>query len=58
MHGSERFTHAMLKWRFKQSQENHTLFINHYLQGKIAALIVYFDDIVVTEDNLEAVVQL
>ena len=54
----KRFTHAMLKWEFKQSQGDHTLFIKHYSQRKIAALIVYVDDIVVTGDDFEAIVQL
>ena len=34
----ERFTHAMLKWGFKQSQGDHTLFIKYSSQGKIATL--------------------
>ena len=34
------------------------MFIKHSSQGKIAALIVYVDDIVVTGDDLEAIVQL
>ena len=43
----------MLKWEFKQSQGDHTLFIKHSSRGKIAALIVYVDDIIVTGDDLE-----
>ena len=54
----ERFTHAMLKWGFKQSLGDHTFFIKHYSQRKIAALIVYIDDIIVTGDDLEAIVLL
>ena len=54
----ERFTHAMLKWEFQQSQGDHTLFIKHSSQGKIAALIVYVDDIIVTGDDLEEIIQL
>ena len=49
------FTHAMLKWEFKQSQGDHTLFNKQYSQGKIAALIVFVDDIVVTGDDLEEI---
>ena len=26
----ERFTHAILRWRFKQSQGDHTLFIKYF----------------------------
>ena len=34
------------------------LFIKHSSQGKIATRIVYVDDIVVTGDDLEVIVQL
>ena len=53
----ERFTHAILKWGFKQSQGDHTLFIKHSSQVNIAALIVYVHDIVATDD-LKTIVQL
>ena len=49
----ERFTQAMLKYGFKQSQVDHTLFIKHSSQGKTTALIVYVDDIVLTGDDVE-----
>ena len=54
----ERSMHAMLKWEYKLSQENHTPFIKHSLQGKIAALIVYIDDIVFMGDDFEEIIQL
>ena len=54
----ERLTRAIFKWGFKQSQGDHTLFIKHSSQGKIAALIVYVDDIVVTGDGLKEIMQL
>ena len=34
------------------------MFIKHFSQGNIAALIVYIDDIVVTGDDLEEIIQL
>ena len=43
----------MLKCCFMQSQANHIVFIKHPSHGKITALIVYVDDIVLTGDNLE-----
>ena len=49
----ERFTQAMLKYGFKQSQGDHTLFIRHSSQGKVTVLIVYVDDIVLTGDDVE-----
>ena len=52
----ERFTHAMLKWGFKQNQGDHTLFNKHSSQEKITTLIVYVDDIVVTGDDLEKII--
>ena len=54
----DRFTHIMLKWGFKQNQRNHTLLIKYSSQGKIVALIVDVDDIIVTENDLKAIVQL
>ena len=48
----ERFTQAMLKYGFKQSQGDHTLFIKHSTQGKVTALVVYVDDIVLTGDDM------
>ena len=43
----------MLRYGFKQSQADHTLFIKHLPQGKTTALIVHVDDIVLTGDDLE-----
>ena len=43
----------MIKYGFKQSQADHTLFIIHSPQGKTIALIVHVDDIVVTGDDVE-----
>ena len=54
----ERFTQAMLRWGYKQSQGDHTLFIKHSPDNKVVALIVYVDDIVVMGDDLDAMEQL
>lgn len=45
----------MTKRGYQQSQENHVLFIKHSTQSKITTLIIYVDDIVVTEDDLEEI---
>jgi len=47
----ERFSRAMQRFGYKQSQADHTLFIKHSSQGKITALIVYVDDIVLTGND-------
>ncbi|CAL5350327.1 unnamed protein product [Camellia sinensis] len=47
----ERFTQAMFKYGFKQSQADHTLFVKHSSCGKTTALIVYVDDIVLTGND-------
>ena len=49
----DRFTQAMIKYGFKQSYADHTLFIKHSSHGKIIALIVYVDDIVLTGNDSE-----
>ncbi|CAL5358524.1 unnamed protein product [Camellia sinensis] len=54
----ERFTQAMLRYGFKQSQADHTLFVKHSSHGKTTALIVYVDDIVLTGDDVEEVPRL
>ena len=47
----ERFTKAMLSMGYKQSQRDHTLFIKHSIKGEVTVLLVYADDIIVTENN-------
>jgi hypothetical protein len=42
----ERFFRAMRRFGYKLSQADHTLFIKHSSQGKVTALIMYVDDIV------------
>ena len=48
-----RFAKAMKNIGYCQSQGDHTLFIRHSEKGRIIALIVYVDDIVVTGDDWE-----
>ena len=43
---------------FKQSQGNHTLFIKKSRIGKITALISYFNNIIVTGDDLKEIERL
>jgi hypothetical protein len=47
----ERFSRAMQRFGYKQSQVDHTLFIKHPSQGKVTTLIVYVDDIVLTGND-------
>jgi hypothetical protein len=47
-----RFTHSMRRYGYHQSQSDHTLFLKHSNEGKITALIVYVDDIVVTGNDI------
>ena len=51
----DHFLHAMLRYRFKQSQGGHTFFTKHSSSGKVMILIVYVDDIVLTGDDLEEI---
>ncbi|GMP41364.1 hypothetical protein CsSME_00011497 [Camellia sinensis var. sinensis] len=48
----------MLRYGFKQSQADHTLFVKHSLHGQMTTLIVYVDDIVLTGDDVEEVPRL
>ncbi|KAH9783645.1 hypothetical protein KPL71_009401 [Citrus sinensis] len=47
-----KFTKAMVRFGYNQSNSDHTLFIKKR-QGKITALIVYVDDMVVTSNDEE-----
>ena len=53
-----RFMRAMVKRDYRQSLSDHTLFIKHSHQGKITALIVYVDDVVVSGDDQEEIIGL
>ena len=45
-----RFSTTMKEFGYKQSNSDHTLFIKHK-EGKVTALIVYVDDMVLTGDD-------
>jgi hypothetical protein len=47
----------MRKFGFQQSNSDHTLFLKHRL-GKVTALIVYVDDMIVTGDDAEEISRL
>jgi hypothetical protein len=49
-----RFTQVMKKFGYTQSNSDHTLFIKHKM-GKLIALIIYVDDMVVTGDDAEEI---
>ena len=46
-----RFAKVMKEFGYKQSQGNHTLFIQHSAAGGETALLVYVDDIIVTGND-------
>jgi len=45
-----RFSQFMKKVGYRQSNSDHTLFLKHQ-QGKVTALIIYVDDMVITGDD-------
>ena len=47
-----KFSKTMLSAGYAQSEGDHTLFIKHGKEGKVAILIVYVDDIVVTGNDV------
>lgn len=51
----ERFTQAMFKYGFEQSQTDYTLFIKHFSHGNTTILIVHVDDTVLTGDDVEEI---
>ncbi|RDX71655.1 hypothetical protein CR513_48958, partial [Mucuna pruriens] len=46
-----RFAQVMITLGYRQSQGDHTLFTKHSLDGKLIILLVYVDDMVVTDDD-------
>ncbi|KAI9201633.1 hypothetical protein LWI28_026451 [Acer negundo] len=52
----DRFTKAVKKCKFIQCQTDHTMIVKHSIGGKITILIVYVDDIILT-DNCEEEIQ-
>ncbi|RVW28765.1 Retrovirus-related Pol polyprotein from transposon RE1 [Vitis vinifera] len=49
----DRFTKAVLKLGYKQGQADHTLFVKRSHAGKMAILIVYVDDIILSGNDME-----
>ncbi|KAJ9691384.1 hypothetical protein PVL29_013538 [Vitis rotundifolia] len=47
----ERFDKVIKHYGYTQSQVDHTMFYKHSNEGKVAILIVYVDDIVLTGDD-------
>ena len=47
----ERFTKVVKGYGFVQCQSDHTLFVKHFPEGKLAILIVYVDDIILTGNH-------
>ena len=43
----------MLGMGNKQNQGDHTLFIHHLAIGRVTALLIYMDDIIVTSNDME-----
>ncbi|KAL5565423.1 hypothetical protein UlMin_028587 [Ulmus minor] len=39
------------RYGYSQCQSNHTMFVKHSLEGKMAIIIVYVDDIILTRDH-------
>lgn len=52
-----RFTEAMAKYGFKQSNSNHTMFLKKR-DGRITCLVIYVDDMIITGDNTEEIERL
>ncbi|RVW89802.1 Retrovirus-related Pol polyprotein from transposon TNT 1-94 [Vitis vinifera] len=52
-----RFSLAMKKYGFQQSNADHTLFLKKQ-QGKVTTLIVHVDDMVITGDDIEEISRL
>ena len=53
----DRFRQSILKRGYVQSNADHALFFKHDI-GKVAILIVYVDDIVITGDDITEIVDL
>ena len=48
----ENFTRSIKDQGYAQAQSDHTMFVKNSKKGKIAILIVYVDDIILTGDDL------
>lgn len=52
-----RFSMAMKKYGFQQSNSDHTLFLKHQ-KGKVTVLIIYVDDMIITGDDTEEITKI
>lgn len=52
-----RFTVAMKKYGYHQSNSDHTLFVKRR-HGRVTCLIIYVDDMIITGDDTDEIVQL
>ena len=52
-----RFSLAMRKYGYRQSNSDHTLFLKHR-QSKVTTLIVYVDDMIITGNDAEDISRL
>lgn len=52
-----RFSMAMKKYGFQQSNSDHTLFLKHQ-KGKVTVLIIYVDDMIITGDDIEEITKI
>ncbi|RVW74766.1 Retrovirus-related Pol polyprotein from transposon TNT 1-94 [Vitis vinifera] len=51
----EWFTKVVKGYGFVQCQSDHTLFVKHFPEGKLAIIIVYVDDIILIGDHEEKI---
>ena len=51
----ERFTKVVKGYGFVQCQSDHTLFVKHFSEGKLAIIIVYMDNIILTVNHEEKI---
>jgi hypothetical protein len=52
-----RFSFAMRRYGYKQSNSDHTLFLKHQRE-KVTALIIYVDDMIITGNDREEISKL
>ena len=51
----ERFTKVVKGYGFVQCQSDHTMFVKHFPEGKMAIIIIYVDDIILTGNHEEKI---
>ena len=53
-----RFSQVLRRYRYSQGYADHTMFYKHSVDGKIAILIVYVDDIILPGDDIDGLEKL